>query len=124
MHKRRGRMRRKYFFGKYLLSIVSLCFRIKFPNNNRDYWCGFFDYNHSYKPKALIFLERALYFSYRYFKMYDPDLHLNKNLLSFETLSLLIIFGTFFLNNSRLFQTDPFIKIKIYFDNKLLKFIN
>ncbi len=63
-----------------------------------------------YLAPISIGVQLSIYFFLQYYKLRDKNLYLNRILLSYGMLSLLIIVGTFFINNARLFQTDPLIK--------------
>ena len=60
-----------------------------------------------YLTATILGVELAIYFFYRYYKIKDDRLPLNKILLSFGMFYLLLILGTFILTVKNLFISDP-----------------
>ncbi|MFX1394210.1 MAG: hypothetical protein ACFFAH_11605 [Promethearchaeota archaeon] len=63
-----------------------------------------------YITAVIIGIQLAIYFFYRYFKIRDDRLPLNKILLAFGMVFSLIIPGTFILAINKIFISDPILK--------------
>ncbi|MFX1258365.1 MAG: hypothetical protein ACFFAN_10930 [Promethearchaeota archaeon] len=63
-----------------------------------------------YLTVIILGIQLAVYFFYRYYKIRDERLPLNKILLSFGMFFLLLISGAFILAINKFFITDPIIK--------------